>query len=216
MPVPDPFREGMARGWKTRDGSQLDSDLTLEADVVIVGSGAGGGTTRYSDSNNAVTLTTTITAVNDAPVLAGANDLGAIDEDAVANTGTLVSALIAGQVSDADPGAVAGIAVVAVDDTNGAWEYTTDGNIWTAFGAVDPAAARLLGMSYRRAWQLVEETNRSLREPAVVTAKGGTHGGGAGLTATGKTVVRSYRALEDAARKAAATEIATLTGLMAP
>ncbi len=37
MPVPDPFREGMARGWKTRDGSQLDSDLTLEADVVIVG-----------------------------------------------------------------------------------------------------------------------------------------------------------------------------------
>ena len=45
MPVPDPFREGMARGWKTRDGSQLDSDLTLEADVVIVGSGAGGGTT---------------------------------------------------------------------------------------------------------------------------------------------------------------------------
>ena len=78
------------------------------------------------------------------------------------------------------------------------------------------AAARLLGMSYRRAWQLVEETNRALREPAVVTAKGGTHGGGAGLTATGKTVVRSYRALEDAARKAAATEIATLTGLMAP
>ena len=45
MPVPDPFREGMARGWKTRDGSQLDSDLALDADVVIVGSGAGGGTT---------------------------------------------------------------------------------------------------------------------------------------------------------------------------
>ena len=45
MPVPDPFREGLARGWKTHDGSQLDSDLTLEADVAIIGSGAGGGTT---------------------------------------------------------------------------------------------------------------------------------------------------------------------------
>ena len=45
MPVPDPFREGVARGWKTYDGSQLDHDLTLDADVAIIGSGAGGGTT---------------------------------------------------------------------------------------------------------------------------------------------------------------------------
>ena len=45
MPVTDPFREGLARGWKTHDGSQLEGDLTLEADVAIVGSGAGGGTT---------------------------------------------------------------------------------------------------------------------------------------------------------------------------
>ncbi len=45
MPVPDPFREGMARGWKTRNASQLTEDLTLEADVAIIGSGAGGGTT---------------------------------------------------------------------------------------------------------------------------------------------------------------------------
>ncbi|HLD67491.1 MAG TPA: GMC family oxidoreductase [Pseudomonas sp.] len=44
MPVPDSFREGLARGWKTHDGSRLEQDLTLEADVVIVGSGAGGGT----------------------------------------------------------------------------------------------------------------------------------------------------------------------------
>ena len=44
MPVPDLFAEGIARGWKTHDGSRLEHDLTLEADVVIVGSGAGGGT----------------------------------------------------------------------------------------------------------------------------------------------------------------------------
>ncbi|MHA6492010.1 GMC family oxidoreductase [Pseudomonas borbori] len=45
MPVPDLFAEGLARGWKTHNGSRLDNDLTLEADVAIVGSGAGGGTT---------------------------------------------------------------------------------------------------------------------------------------------------------------------------
>jgi choline dehydrogenase-like flavoprotein len=45
MPVPDTFREGLARGWKTHDGSRLEHDLTLEADVAIIGSGAGGGTT---------------------------------------------------------------------------------------------------------------------------------------------------------------------------
>ncbi|NWB99368.1 GMC family oxidoreductase [Pseudomonas gingeri] len=45
MPVPDLFREGLARGWKTYDGSRLEQDLTLEADVAIIGSGAGGGTT---------------------------------------------------------------------------------------------------------------------------------------------------------------------------
>jgi choline dehydrogenase-like flavoprotein len=45
MPVPDTFREGLARGWKTYDGSRLESDLTLKADVAIIGSGAGGGTT---------------------------------------------------------------------------------------------------------------------------------------------------------------------------
>ncbi|WP_166361287.1 GMC family oxidoreductase [Pseudomonas akapageensis] len=44
MPVPDPFREGIARGWKTHDSSRLEQDLTLEADVAIIGSGAGGAT----------------------------------------------------------------------------------------------------------------------------------------------------------------------------
>lgn len=51
MSVPDPFREGMARGWKTHNASQLTQDLTLEADVAIIGSGAGGGTTAEILSN---------------------------------------------------------------------------------------------------------------------------------------------------------------------
>ncbi|MDP3813987.1 NAD(P)-binding protein, partial [Pseudomonas sp.] len=45
MPVPDLFQEGLASGWKTYNGSRLEQDLVLEADVAIVGSGAGGGTT---------------------------------------------------------------------------------------------------------------------------------------------------------------------------
>jgi len=42
--VSDPFRDGVARGWKVIDASRLDGDLVLDADVSIVGSGAGGGT----------------------------------------------------------------------------------------------------------------------------------------------------------------------------
>jgi hypothetical protein len=44
MPVPDLFAEGLASGWKTYNGSRLEQDLVLDADVAIIGSGAGGGT----------------------------------------------------------------------------------------------------------------------------------------------------------------------------
>jgi len=43
--IPDPVAAGLARGWKVVDGARADSDRTLDADVVIVGSGAGGGVT---------------------------------------------------------------------------------------------------------------------------------------------------------------------------
>src|SRR3954447_19483091 len=42
--VPDPVRDGVASGWQVIDGSMLEHHRTLEADVVIVGTGAGGGT----------------------------------------------------------------------------------------------------------------------------------------------------------------------------
>lgn len=45
MPVPDPFRLGLERGWITHDGSRLEQDLTLAVDVAVIGSGAGGATT---------------------------------------------------------------------------------------------------------------------------------------------------------------------------
>jgi choline dehydrogenase-like flavoprotein len=43
--IPDPVREGLAAGWKAIDAAAIEGDLRLEADVVIVGSGAGGGVT---------------------------------------------------------------------------------------------------------------------------------------------------------------------------
>lgn len=58
------------------------------------------------------------------------------------------------------------------------------------------SAAKMLGMSYRRAWLLVDETNRCLTSPAVQTASGGEHGGGSALTPTGEALVGRYRALE--------------------
>ena len=78
------------------------------------------------------------------------------------------------------------------------------------------AAARELGMSYRRAWLLVDELNRALRKPAVVGVAGGKHGGGATLTAAGEELVRRYRAIESTSRAAAAADLACLTRMLAP
>jgi len=65
------------------------------------------------------------------------------------------------------------------------------------------AAARSIGMSYRRAWLLVEEINQTLREPAVTAETGGARGGGAVVTPVGEKVVGLYRAIESQARAAA-------------
>jgi molybdate transport system regulatory protein len=78
------------------------------------------------------------------------------------------------------------------------------------------AAAKELGMSYRRAWLLVDTMNRCFRSRVVETEAGGNRGGGTQLTSLGAQVVRSYRRIEDRAAKAGAAEIATLTRLLAP
>lgn len=77
------------------------------------------------------------------------------------------------------------------------------------------AAARELGMSYRRAWLLVDETNRSLKAPAVHAAAGGAQGGGTALTEVGEALIRHYRAVESTARSAAAKPLQALTDLLA-
>lgn len=72
------------------------------------------------------------------------------------------------------------------------------------------AAAKALGMSYRRAWMLIDELNASLRSPAVVSATGGAHGGGSTLTEAGRDIVALYRGIEDETRKHSREAIARL------
>lgn len=57
------------------------------------------------------------------------------------------------------------------------------------------AAGRRMGMSYKRAWSLVEEMNTCFETPLVESARGGAHGGGAHLTDAGRAVLADYRAL---------------------
>jgi molybdate transport system regulatory protein len=61
------------------------------------------------------------------------------------------------------------------------------------------AAARELGMSYRRAWLLVEALNASFTEPVVTKATGGKRGGGAAVTPFGKRIVEAYYRMESKA-----------------
>lgn len=84
-----------------------------------------------------------------------------------------------------------------------------------AHGSIS-AAARALGMSYRRAWMLVDVMNRCWADPLVGAVAGGSHGGGAQLTDTGRTVLAAYRALEVtlAAASGASPELASLSALL--
>jgi molybdate transport system regulatory protein len=78
------------------------------------------------------------------------------------------------------------------------------------------AAARSIGMSYRRAWLLVDELNRTLREPAVTAETGGHHGGGAMITPVGEQVVNLYRSIESHARTASGGEFRAIGKLIRP
>lgn len=75
------------------------------------------------------------------------------------------------------------------------------------------AAGREMGMSYKRAWQLVEVLNSMFAEELVLSSRGGAKGGGATLTATGQEVLAAYRDIEAAALEAAGPGLARLQAL---
>jgi molybdate transport system regulatory protein len=68
-------------------------------------------------------------------------------------------------------------------------------------------AGRSLGMSYRRAWLLIDDLNRCFRAPVVVTRPGGARGGGAELTQFGIKLIEKYRAIESQAASSAKRQI---------
>ena len=124
----------------------VDPGLTFRAWDQTTGANGGtanvstnGGTTAYSTATETAAIT--VNAVNDAPVLdnTGTMTVTAINEDETNPAGITIANLIASaggdRITDADAGAVEGIAVTTVDNTNGTWQYSTDGggklsNLW--------------------------------------------------------------------------------------
>ncbi len=98
--------------------------------------------------------------VDSAPILGGANDLSPIARNEFTNSGTLVSNLIAGRVTNREAGARPGIAVTGVAGTYGTWQYSTNGAVtWQDFGVPSPAAARLLAADGVTLVRFVPSTN---------------------------------------------------------
>lgn len=77
-------------------------------------------------------------------------------------------------------------------------------------------AGRALGMSYRRAWLLVDDLNKCFRQPVVSAQTGGSRGGGAVLTAFGAKLVEQYRAIEREAHAATARRLRELAAAQRP
>ncbi|SHO60976.1 molybdate transport system regulatory protein [Pseudoxanthobacter soli DSM 19599] len=78
------------------------------------------------------------------------------------------------------------------------------------------AAGRAMGMSYRRAWLLVEDMNALFDAPLVAAQHGGQGGGGAVVTPEGMAVLARYRAVIEKAEAAAGQDIAFLVNRLSP
>jgi molybdate transport system regulatory protein len=71
-------------------------------------------------------------------------------------------------------------------------------------------AGRRMAMSYRRAWEMVDELNGLFRTPLVMRHAGGKNGGGTSLTALGQELVTRYRSIEHAAAEIARIDLEIL------
>lgn len=76
------------------------------------------------------------------------------------------------------------------------------------------AAGRGMGMSYKRAWELIGTLNAMFQDPVVTSTRGGPGGGGAVLTEMGREVLRRYRAVETEAASAGAPHLDAFTALL--
>lgn len=76
------------------------------------------------------------------------------------------------------------------------------------------AAGKGMGMSYKRAWGLVQALNEGFGKPLVETARGGAAQGGAVLTPLGQEVLARYRSMQRATEAAIAGDVAALRALV--
>jgi molybdate transport system regulatory protein len=83
-----------------------------------------------------------------------------------------------------------------------------------ATGSISESARRM-GMSYRRAWLLVDTMNRCFREPVVASAAGGPGGGGARLTPFGRRVLARFRSMQAHVDRALDRDLAKFSDLLA-
>lgn len=77
-------------------------------------------------------------------------------------------------------------------------------------------AAKDLGMSYRRAWLLVDSINRSFMKPATSSSIGGTGGGGVELTDFGSELIQRYQALNRRIESLVRSEFADMARMASP
>jgi molybdate transport system regulatory protein len=80
-------------------------------------------------------------------------------------------------------------------------------------GSIRRAAASM-GMSYRKAWLLVQKMQRTFDSPVVTAATGGVAGGGTQLTELGSTLLKIYRRVERRAASATLADLDTLSALV--
>ena len=100
----------------------------------------------YGDTLAPTTVAITVRLVNHAPTLNGnGTALTSIPENVQQPAGDLVSAIVGDTITDPDPGALAGIAVIGATGGHGTWQYSANGGVtWIAFGAVSASQALLL------------------------------------------------------------------------
>ena len=77
------------------------------------------------------------------------------------------------------------------------------------------AAGKAMGMSYKRAWGLVQALNDGFGAPLVETSRGGSGQGGAALTDAGRAVLAHYRTMQEKTRAAIAGDVAAVTDMLA-
>ena len=82
-------------------------------------------------------------------------------------------------------------------------------------GSLNKAAKRM-GMSYMRAWTLVQTMNECFREPVVIAERGGRAGGGMKVTETGRRALVLYQKIEFTACSSTTASWRSLQKLLRP